>query len=277
MGKPNKVHKVLIDPNEEKIECECSMWNSEGIPCSHIFCAMKYEGLEEIPPGLILRRWCKEAKDCRSTPVDSKDGPEGRLLRYGALCGAMSLVAQLGAEDATEFVVARDGIANVAEALQCRRLERVGMKLGLSPFPGIKDPLVSKTKGAPRKGKESEPASQGDRVPKRRRCTNCGVAGHTRRTCTWHRREGVEGFEGVGSPSYVEHGLHDSAAPSTTPQPRHCHRNEEGLQPENGNPRETPRAQSDRPSPSVAHVSSSPCCRNPVGPGGAGANIFLGG
>ena len=53
MGKPNKVHKVLIDPNEEKIECECSMWNSEGIPCSHIFCAMKYEGLEEIPPVLF--------------------------------------------------------------------------------------------------------------------------------------------------------------------------------------------------------------------------------
>ncbi|KAL4322247.1 hypothetical protein AHAS_Ahas14G0191400 [Arachis hypogaea] len=77
----------------------------------------KYEGLEEILPGLILRRWCKDARDCRSTPVDSKDGPEGRLLRYGTLCGAMSLVAELGAEDAVEFVVAGDGIANLTEVL----------------------------------------------------------------------------------------------------------------------------------------------------------------
>ncbi|KAL4381304.1 hypothetical protein AHAS_Ahas04G0120100 [Arachis hypogaea] len=123
------------------------MWNSEGIPCSYIFCAMKYEGLEEILPGLILRRWCKEVKDCRSTPVDSKDSPEGHLLRYGALCGAMSLVAQLGAEDAAEFVVAWDGIASLIEALQRRRLDRVGRKLSLLLLAGIKDPLVSKTKG----------------------------------------------------------------------------------------------------------------------------------
>ncbi|XP_016164658.1 protein FAR1-RELATED SEQUENCE 5-like [Arachis ipaensis] len=153
MGKPNRKHKVLFDPNEEKIECECSMWNSEGIPCSHIFCAMKYEGLEEIPPGLILRRWCKDAKDCRSTQVDNKDGPEGRLLRYGALFGAMSLVAQLGAEDAAEFVVARDGIASLIETLQRRHFDKVGSKLGLSPLSQIKDPVVSKTKGAPRKGR----------------------------------------------------------------------------------------------------------------------------
>ncbi|XP_057746509.1 protein FAR1-RELATED SEQUENCE 9-like [Arachis stenosperma] len=120
MEKPNKTHKVLFDPNEEKIECECSMWNSERILCNHIFCVMKYEGLEEILHGLILNRWCKNAKDCRSTPIESKDSHEGRLLRYGALCGAMSLVAQLGVEDAVEFIVARDGIASLTKVLQQR-------------------------------------------------------------------------------------------------------------------------------------------------------------
>ncbi|XP_057760804.1 protein FAR1-RELATED SEQUENCE 5-like [Arachis stenosperma] len=52
------VRKVLYDPSEPKIECDRQMWNSEGIPCCHIFCVMNYEGLEEIPPGLILRRRC---------------------------------------------------------------------------------------------------------------------------------------------------------------------------------------------------------------------------
>ncbi|KAL4300990.1 protein FAR1-RELATED SEQUENCE 9-like [Arachis hypogaea] len=80
MGKPNKTHRVLYDPNEEKIECECSMWNSEGIPCSHIFCVMKFEGLEEIPARLILSRWCKDAKDRRSKPPQVTDGHRGRLL-----------------------------------------------------------------------------------------------------------------------------------------------------------------------------------------------------
>ncbi|XP_015953803.1 protein FAR1-RELATED SEQUENCE 9-like [Arachis duranensis] len=159
MEKPNKIHKVLFDLNEEKIDCECSMWNSEEILCSHIFCVMKYEGLEEILHGLILNRWYKNAKDCRSTPVESKDSHEGRLLRYGALCGEMCLVAQLGAEDAAEFVVARDGIASLIEVLQQRLHERVGSQLGLSSLSGIKDPVVSKTKRAPRKGNESEPVS----------------------------------------------------------------------------------------------------------------------
>ncbi|KAL4287827.1 hypothetical protein AHAS_Ahas19G0225100 [Arachis hypogaea] len=100
MGKPNKTHKVLYDPNEKKIECECSMWNSDGIFCSHIFCVMKYEGLEQILEGLILSRWCKDPKDWRSNPPQVTDDHQGHLLRYGPLSGLMSLVAKLGAEDA---------------------------------------------------------------------------------------------------------------------------------------------------------------------------------
>nr|XP_025662163.2 protein FAR1-RELATED SEQUENCE 5-like [Arachis hypogaea] len=264
MGKPNRTHKVLVDPNEGKIECECSMWNSEGIPCSHIFCAMKYEGFEEIPPGLVLRRWSKDAKDCRLTAADSKDGSEGRLLRYGALCGAMSLVAQLGSEDAAEFVVARDGIASLTKTLQQRFVDKVGSKLGLSPVSGIEDPVVSKTKGAPRKGKECVPISQGERTPKRRRCTNCGEASHTKRTCTWHPGEGVAGNDDAGGPSYMEHDSQDAAAPCATPEARHCHTNEVGMQSESGNHGDTVPAHAD---------GTNPC----IGVGGGGPNFFLGG
>ncbi|XP_057746792.1 protein FAR1-RELATED SEQUENCE 5-like [Arachis stenosperma] len=41
MSRPDHVFKVLYDPNDRKIECECKMWDSYGIPCSHIFCVMK--------------------------------------------------------------------------------------------------------------------------------------------------------------------------------------------------------------------------------------------
>ncbi|KAL1342293.1 hypothetical protein AAHE18_09G147400 [Arachis hypogaea] len=86
-----RVHRVLYDPSEPKIECDCHMWNSEGIPCFHIFCLMKYEGLAEIPPGLILRRWCKDAKEWTPSETEGIDGHGTRLLRYGALCSAMSV------------------------------------------------------------------------------------------------------------------------------------------------------------------------------------------
>ncbi|XP_057720146.1 protein FAR1-RELATED SEQUENCE 5-like [Arachis stenosperma] len=96
MGAPGRIHKVLFDPDDKKIVCDCSMWNSEGIPCRHIFCVMKYEGLEQIPDSLIRRKWCKDAKDSRRMPVTRIHEHEGRMLRYGALCPAIRFVAKLG-------------------------------------------------------------------------------------------------------------------------------------------------------------------------------------
>ncbi|XP_025674204.1 protein FAR1-RELATED SEQUENCE 5-like [Arachis hypogaea] len=63
MGNRRSVRRVLYDLTEFKIECDCHMWSSESIPYIHIFCVMKYEGLDEIPSSLILRQWCKDAKE----------------------------------------------------------------------------------------------------------------------------------------------------------------------------------------------------------------------
>ncbi|KAL4357267.1 hypothetical protein AHAS_Ahas09G0169600 [Arachis hypogaea] len=171
-----------------------------------------------IVEGLILSRWCKDAKDWRSKPPEFIDGHQGHLLRYGALSGLMSLVVKLGAEDVAEFVVARDGIANLAETLQQRVYDRVGSQFGLSSRSALKDPLVSKTKGAPRKGKElePEPGKQCEIPTKRRRCTSCGVPGHTKRTYTWHRNHRGAGTEGGAIPGCVECSSAVESAPSTT-------------------------------------------------------------
>ncbi|KAL4327898.1 hypothetical protein AHAS_Ahas13G0146100 [Arachis hypogaea] len=310
MGKPNKTHKVLIDPNEEKIECECSMWNSEGIPCSHIFCAMKYEGLEEIPPGLILRRWCKEAKDRRSTPVDSKDGPEGHLLRYGALCGAMSLVAQLGAEDAAEFVVARD---RMRLPVSPKRFSGEGFTgLGANSvyhrWPGSRTPWYQRQRGHP--GRERSPnrlvrvtgCRRDDVVPTvRLRVTRRGLARGTGERVlqglmvqavqvTWsmvhiiqlpltQRHRPVIVTQTSWSSTTLRYNLDCflTAYKYCVILVEENSTKLEGLQPDNGNPGDTPPAQPDGTTPSIAHGCSSPFCRNPVGVGGARANFFLGG
>ncbi|KAL4300028.1 hypothetical protein AHAS_Ahas17G0159900 [Arachis hypogaea] len=130
MGAPGRIHKVLFDPDDKKIQCDCSMWNSEGIPCSHIFCVMKHEGLDQIPDSLIMRRWCKNAKDSSRMPVTTRPGHEGRMLRYATLCSATSLVARLGSEEGEDFEFARESIASVIEKLRHRFYERAGGQPG---------------------------------------------------------------------------------------------------------------------------------------------------
>ncbi|XP_016164187.1 protein FAR1-RELATED SEQUENCE 5-like [Arachis ipaensis] len=90
---------------------------SEGIPCCHIFCVMKYEGWDEIPPGLILRRWCKDAKEWTANATCNSSGHNSHLLRYGALCSAISVVAKLASDDAADFFLARDALTSLARRL----------------------------------------------------------------------------------------------------------------------------------------------------------------
>ncbi|XP_057731268.1 protein FAR1-RELATED SEQUENCE 5-like [Arachis stenosperma] len=276
MGKPNRTYKVLYDPNEERIECECSMWNSEGIPCSHIFCAMKYEDLEKIPGGLNLSRWCKDAKECRSKPPESTEGHQGLLFRYGALCGAMSVVAKLGAEDANEFVVARDGISRLAAELQRRAYDKLGGPLGLSSLSGLKDPVVSKTKGALRKGKEMHPTSKGEVLMKRRRCTTCGLPGHTKRACTSQRDHGVAGTDTCAVHSSAECSSAKPSAPYTAGRTQDADK-DEGIQSENGDNRQTVPDRAEMTSTRSMHGCSHAYCSPHMGVGGGGSNIFLGG
>ncbi|XP_052117594.1 protein FAR-RED IMPAIRED RESPONSE 1-like [Arachis duranensis] len=37
----DRLYTVMYDRNDKNIECECKRWNSEGIPCRHMFYVMK--------------------------------------------------------------------------------------------------------------------------------------------------------------------------------------------------------------------------------------------
>ncbi|RYR13813.1 hypothetical protein Ahy_B04g070602 isoform G [Arachis hypogaea] len=113
MGRPDRVCKVLYDPNDQKIECECKMWDSDGIPCSHIFCVMKYEGMEEIPETLIFRHWCKIAKDCTTLKMGNDSREHARLLQYSALYSSLTHVVTLGCEEVEDFAFAQDAISDL--------------------------------------------------------------------------------------------------------------------------------------------------------------------
>ncbi|XP_050387196.1 protein FAR1-RELATED SEQUENCE 5-like [Argentina anserina] len=44
---------------DETYSCSCQLFESDGIPCAHIFCVMKSEGVRHYPKSLICPRWKK--------------------------------------------------------------------------------------------------------------------------------------------------------------------------------------------------------------------------
>nr|XP_025703006.1 protein FAR1-RELATED SEQUENCE 5-like [Arachis hypogaea] len=63
LGDPAKDRRVEVDRGKNLFSCSCKLFESRGIPCSHIFCAMKFENILEFPDSLIYKRWTKNAKN----------------------------------------------------------------------------------------------------------------------------------------------------------------------------------------------------------------------
>lgn len=56
-GSPSSECTVAFETCEKKYICDCRMFESHGIPCSHIFCATRHDHVDVIPNSLIYRRW----------------------------------------------------------------------------------------------------------------------------------------------------------------------------------------------------------------------------
>nr|XP_029143911.1 protein FAR1-RELATED SEQUENCE 5 isoform X2 [Arachis hypogaea] len=169
------IYTVLYERNTENMECECSRWSSEGIPCSHMFCAMKRLGLQKLPESLLLRRWSKDAKkypDESSAGSTVQDGERDFLMRYGALSVAATWMVFLGAQDGPSFHDTMNEVSRLTKILEQKSCLKRGTRD--SPMPNfVGDPSVVKTKGAPKGKKES----------RKRRCTKCNNAGHVKKNC----------------------------------------------------------------------------------------------
>ena len=172
-GKPGREYRVLYDRNLEKLECQCRLWNTHGIPCSHIFFVMKHEQIPELPEKLIMKRWSKDAKAFdEGVNEEEEDSDRAFLLRYGALCSASQWMNFLGAKKLHLFRKAMEGICRLSEELEHECGIEAGSSSELSKKIG--DPSVAKTKGAPAARKDGK---------KKRHCSNCFEAGHTKRNC----------------------------------------------------------------------------------------------
>ncbi|KAL5556305.1 hypothetical protein UlMin_038541 [Ulmus minor] len=60
---PDSDYTVIHSPSDNHLQCNCLQFESNGIPCRHIFTVMKHIDLQNVPHSLITRRFTKRAKE----------------------------------------------------------------------------------------------------------------------------------------------------------------------------------------------------------------------
>ncbi|VFQ65644.1 unnamed protein product [Cuscuta campestris] len=151
--------------------CACRRFESRGIPCRHIICVMKTEGIHIFPQSLICERWTKRSKTdiVSSIQPDEVDSDVLLTARFGALAAACNRLCSIAAKKTESFNEVRDEIVRLT-----LRIESGGGKCNTRVSNGVSDPTIVKTKGAPKQSKFER---------KRKRCSKCNYVGHTIRTC----------------------------------------------------------------------------------------------
>ncbi|MED6185930.1 hypothetical protein PIB30_118569 [Stylosanthes scabra] len=182
-GKPGWEYKVIYDRESEKFECQCCLWNTHGIPCSHIFCVMIYEHIAELPEKLILKRWTQAAKSFNELPDEEDEVNDKKFLfRYGALCAASNWMSFLAARKLQNFLETKDEIYRITA-----KLEHKGCMVDTNSF------------SLPRNTMGDTTTHKNDK--KRRRCKTCNKMGHTKKTCSRAKNKRSRRLEGDLSPS----------------------------------------------------------------------------
>jgi hypothetical protein len=79
--------------NGSTFECSCKLFDSRGIPCSHVFYVMKEEHVDHIPSNLVLSRWTKDAKIAYLNTVNCNDKVDSSMVeqaRFASYCSVLT-------------------------------------------------------------------------------------------------------------------------------------------------------------------------------------------
>ncbi|WJX61817.1 hypothetical protein P8452_46871 [Trifolium repens] len=140
--------------NGSTLECSCKLFDSRGIPCSHVFYVMKEEHVDHIPSNLVLSRWTKDAKIDYLNTVNCKDNVDSSMVeqaRFASYCSVLT--------DFSKEASKKDGVyGQIMEDLMKLKIKYCSKD---DPAIGtqksvVGDPLLAKNKGAPKKPKKNE-------------------------------------------------------------------------------------------------------------------------
>ncbi|CAH9078225.1 unnamed protein product [Cuscuta europaea] len=167
---PDYETEVLYQSEKLEFSCACKRFESRGVPCSHIICAMKEEHLDHIPRHLVLTRWSKNAKasSMLSEWSESLDSDAMEAARFAAYSGACMRFCKVGAKRSELYNEVMDDIMLFTKKYEMLEMKNSDDPIGSSgsSLKHIGDPNIVKTKGAPKKKKLS--------IKRLWHCSKCG-------------------------------------------------------------------------------------------------------
>ncbi|XP_045827823.1 protein FAR1-RELATED SEQUENCE 5-like isoform X1 [Trifolium pratense] len=164
--------QVAYDISTQSFQCSCRLFESRGLPCSHMFYVLKEESIDHIPASLILNRWTKDAKvgflNMNSTgDLDSKMMEQAR---FGAYCSAFTTFCKEASK--------RNGVfGDVMGEIMKLHHKYCEAEDPIVPTEKtyVGDPMNVKSKGAPKKKKNAPKTT--------RHCGYCQSTIHDARNC----------------------------------------------------------------------------------------------
>ncbi|KAJ1411932.1 Zinc finger, PMZ-type [Sesbania bispinosa] len=117
-----KERRVDYDSSRSNFCCQCRLFESRGIPCSHIICVMKNEHVDHIPRSLVLARWTKSAKRNFMSGVEVQEvsSDVNNSSQIAALSAAFRRLCNVTEKNRTIFNDLMDDIFNVVEKYEKR-------------------------------------------------------------------------------------------------------------------------------------------------------------
>ncbi|KAL6125719.1 hypothetical protein ACLB2K_073773 [Fragaria x ananassa] len=183
-GKQQRKWIVVNQPDivNPTFSCSCKLFESDGIPCCHIFALMKAENVTKFPTSLVSRRWTKEGL----VTVESETRVDGKFVQLASVEGY----------DGVKEVLSRLTIES-CNLPQPTNIDPKDVEHGIDSSTGmyrnvIKDPVPCRSRGRKRNN------GSGKGSKKRPNYGKCKQYGHNKRS---FQTKGTKGKGNVSSKS----------------------------------------------------------------------------
>ncbi|XP_062086395.1 protein FAR1-RELATED SEQUENCE 5-like [Humulus lupulus] len=135
--------QVNYDTDHGHINCTCMLFESDGIPCRHIFAVMKHLNIPCIPDFLFKARWRKDAK----SSVELNGFPHSRMpgdvlvcTRWGSLTSRFNAMGYFATKQSDTYEEAMNEMSRLEEKFKSMcvdtilRQQGISYKRGSNPF-----------------------------------------------------------------------------------------------------------------------------------------------
>ncbi|KAK9664827.1 hypothetical protein RND81_14G071400 [Saponaria officinalis] len=184
-----KVFDVHFSIGTNEVSCTCMKFERCGLICRHIISILSSNGVNSIPDGYVIRRWCK---DTVGRTVDNDEVIEGRHIGLTKLWSEVyETVGLLKAKDKDDIESLCTLIREFREKLDptsedLTKEQETEQLLGCNAIDEIKilPPKQAKNKGSGKRMTSSKAVALAKAAKPKRMCGNCKqLAHHDKRNC----------------------------------------------------------------------------------------------